>query len=133
MMSVSLHKIDDIAHFHLYSNVKPTAEDIRFKSLALSELKGYVETLNSFFELLCFGHQRAVLPWDYYSSANIPSDIDGGTDIDRLLNNVARESGYLDLPEENPQLWSAMREKLSEAHLAVLNQFRARFGIDPAE
>jgi len=113
-----------IAHFNLSKRVKPTPEEVKTRSLLLPELKGFRDTLNSYFELLCFGHGRAMLPPAYV--------LPGGTDVEEMLSGIARNSYLLSLPENDPELWALNKSEHSESDLRVLNEYRTQFGLSLA-
>ena len=118
-----------IAHYNLQRVTNPTAEQIRQRIFLPSELKQYQNTLNGYFDLLCFGHKRAVLPLEYHPDVTHPLGFDSQSDIERLLDNVARESALLNLPEKNPAYWFIYRQNLSEKSLKILNEYRAKFEL----
>jgi hypothetical protein len=119
-----------IAHFNLTKHVKPTSEVVGARSLLLSELKGFRDTLNSYFELLCFGHGRAMLPIEYWPDEKRPASFE--CDVEELLDGVARNSDWLNLPENHPELWAVHKPEQSEKDLRILNQYRTKFGLPPA-
>lgn len=121
---------DYIAHFNLAANVNPTPEQNKQRVLFFSELKNYRDAVNSFFDLLCFARKKLLLPLDYHPSVIHPGD--ARSDIEQLLDCVARESAVLNLPEENPQHWEAFRKNLSEVYVEKLNQYRTKFGLPEA-
>ena len=122
-----------IAHYNLAKNVSPTPEQIKQRPLLLSELKQYQNTLNDYFDLLCFGHQRALLPIDYHPDVIHPVGTDSRSDIERLLDNVARESSLLNLPENNPDHWNAFRRNLSKENIQTINKYRVKFELPPVQ
>lgn len=113
------------AHLNRVKNTNPTPDQVKQRTFLFSELKRYRDELNLFFNLLCFGHQKALFPWDYYP------DVGNSTDIKRILDNIARESALLNLPENNPAFWSIYRKNLSEHELKLLNEYRAKFELQP--
>jgi len=118
-----------IAHFNLGRRVNPTPEQIRQRTLLFSELKKCCDTLNSFFDLLCFSHQRAVLPIEYHPDVLHPAGVDRRSDVELLLDSLARDSFFLRFPEEDPDFWSLYRKNLTERQIETLNQYRAKFGL----
>jgi len=118
---------DYIAHFNLAANISPTPEQNEQRVLLFSELTSYRDAVNSFFDLLCFARKKLLLPLGYHPDVIHPGD--ARSDIEQLLDCVARESIVLNLPEENPQHWEAFRKNLSEADVKKLNQYRAKFGL----
>lgn len=125
-VSTFKHKITHIrhnyiAHFNLNANVNPTPEQIRERTLLFPELKKYRDIIKSFFDLLCFGHRKALKPIEY--------EYDNCSDIEQLLDNFAKDSALLNLPEKEPDYWPIHRENLSEQELEILNKYRTKFGL----
>ena len=69
----------------------------------------------------------AVLPHDYLYPPGIKS-----TDIEKLLDSVARDSGVLNVPENDPYTWSLRREEFKKADLEIINKYRVQFGLPEA-
>ena len=116
-----------IAHFDREFNLSPEQRgQIR---LSLSQLMKLREGLDRLFETLCFGHGRAVLPWQYDPRVQHPLDLDTRSDIEELLDGVAKDSHILNMPEQQPDSWPHFREGLSEEELQMLNQYRTKFGL----
>jgi hypothetical protein len=118
---------DYIAHFNLEANINPTPEQNAQRALLFSELTSYRDAVNSFFDLLCFARKEVLLPLGYHPDIIHPGD--ARSDIEQLLDCVARESTVLNLPEKTPQHWEAFRKNLSEDYVKKLNQYRTKFGL----
>ena len=118
-----------IAHYNLAKHVNPTPEQIKKRTLFFSELKQYQNTLKEYFDLLCFGAQKLPLHPDYHPDVIHPAGVENRSDIERLLDNVARESDLLNLPEINSYHWEAFRQNLSDESIRILNDYRAKFGL----
>ena len=55
----------------------------------------------------------------------------GLTDIKKILDNIAKESGVLTYKEKQPEMWSAhirylKKEKKLESDLEIINKYRVR-------
>lgn len=96
---------------------------------SLKEIKDMRDSLNSIFNLFCFGHGKAVLPINYISQTRYVDDIDNRSDIEILLNNMAKESPLLKMPEEQPNYWPKYRKTLSTKQINILNHYRKKFGL----
>lgn len=118
---------DCVAHFNFGANVNPTPEQRRQRKLLFSELKKYRDAVNSFFDIFCFSRQRLLLPLGYHPDVVHP--VDDRSDIEQLLDDLARDSVLLNLPEENPHHWAGFRNNLSEQDLQTVNKYRAKFGL----
>jgi hypothetical protein len=51
------------------------------------------------------------------------------TDIEKILNAVARESYALNLPEKNAAVWPHHRAKMSDEELKTFDFWRGRAGL----
>ena len=60
--------------------------DIEERTIFLSEIDDLTEYINSFFQLLHFGHGYGLIHFDYRSEAEHPSD------IETLLDTIAEKS-----------------------------------------
>lgn len=96
---------------------------------SLKEIKDMRNVLNSVFNLFCFGHGKAVLPVNYISQARYADDIDNRSDIEILLDNMAKESPLLKMPEKQSNYWPKYRKTLSGKEINILNHYRKKFGL----
>jgi len=112
-----------IAHMNIMEHIDPNSSELLQKPLVLSELEQYQKTVNEYFELLCFGNFRVLLPWEY-TSDNLQED-----DIDRLLVNIAQHSTLINTPEKNPYLWPSIRDSLTESQVDIINKYRTKLGL----
>lgn len=113
-----------IAHLDKDFNLSP--EQVEEVRVSLSDLSKFRDALNQLFKLLCFGHQWSLLPSQYRP------DMDARSDIEKLLDNIARCSTLLNMPEEQPDYWRRYRETLSEDDLQKVNEYRRKFGLPEA-
>jgi hypothetical protein len=95
----------------------------------ISDLHQIRNALHTLFDALAFDVEYAMLPLDYD-----PRVLHGGpgphtTDIENLLDSVARNSFWLNMPETHPDRWQHARLRISADELAVLNQYRRRLGM----
>ena len=116
-----------IAHFDSTYNLSPEVR--RTLWLLLPDLTNLRDTLNSLFEILCFGHGAGLLPPYYDPKVQHPRDMDPRSDVEVILDNIARNSPILNMPEEQPLAWPFVREGLSEDSLQTLNEYRIEFGL----
>jgi len=116
-----------MAHFDSKCNLSP--QERRKLWLSLPDLTKLRDTLNSLFEILCFRLHRAVLPPYYDPKVLRPRDMDPRSDVEVILDKIARNSPMLNMPEEQPQVWPFHRQKLTKDDLKVLNEYRRKFGL----
>lgn len=116
-----------MAHFDSKCNLSPEVR--RTLWLLLPDLTNLRDALNSLFGILCFGHGRGVLPLYYDPRAQHPRDMDPRSDVEVILDKIARNSPILNMPEEQPQTWPFFRKDLSKDDLQELNEYRKKFGL----
>lgn len=114
---------------HLDKDFNLSSQQIKEMRVSLSDLRVLRDALNQLFEVLCFGYQRHVLPIEYNPEVWHPPGVDARSDIERLLDNVARDSPLLNMPENEPDRWPYFREGLPTDVLQVLNEYRRKFGL----
>lgn len=118
------HKL--MAHFDSKCNLSP--RERRRLWLSLPVLMNLRDTLNSLFEILCFGCERSVLHIAYDPKVQHPRGMDPRSDVEVILDKIARNSPILNMPEEQPQAWPFSRTNLLD-DLQVLNEYRRKFGL----
>ena len=70
-----------------------------------------------------------MLPIEYHPDVLHPAGVDRRSDVELLLDSLARDSFFLRFPEEDPVFWSLYRKNLTERQIETLNQYRAKFGL----
>jgi len=84
------------------------------------------EALNSLFETLCFHHTYRLLPMAY----DLP---DRKPDVERILDLIAAESSFVNLPETRPRVFQRRRKHMAEdGRLEIMNEYRRRLGLAEA-
>jgi len=89
----------------------------------LSELQDLCKEITSLFNALCFNVENLMLPEPYSLNRG------HNTDIEQLLDCLARDSYLLNMPEQNLQRWSVRQQKLTQEQMNVLNRYRRKFGL----
>ena len=103
--------------------------DLTWQPLCLSEFKAIRDTFNDMFDALSFKTEHLMLPADYSPRVQYPAGYDHRTDIEQILDSLARNSVLLNMPEQNPEQWPYQRAALSEQQIEHLNYYRRRFGL----
>jgi hypothetical protein len=99
--------------------------------VALSELKDLCQVLDGVINALGFGTHYSTLPIDYDATVTHPPGVDPRPDVERILDDLARHSEYLNMPERQPQEWPFLCIALSDDDLAAINRYRSKFGLAP--
>lgn len=121
-----------VAHYNFLKNASPTAEEIKARQLDLKVILDTRDFINTMYQVLSFD-RYAYLPVQYYpDSINIAAGGSPGTDIDKLLDLVARNSEAVNMPERQPEYWGHFKESRSPEEIQVLLALRKKFGLPAA-
>jgi hypothetical protein len=101
--------------------------------LDFEELISLRDALNEVLDSLSFNVGHMMLPMDYDSTVQYPSGYHHQTDIDEILDGIAKNSIMLNLPENNPRAWGHWIKKLSEKELELVNNYRIKFRLSEVE
>jgi len=118
-----------IAHYdkEWNSNVDiPKLNKIVLNLEELIEIKSKIEQL---FNVLCFSKKHSTDFMEYSPLIIWPKGETKSTDIEELLDNIAKHSGILNMPEEQSEFWTHYRQQLGEHDLGILNKYRHKFGL----
>ena len=101
-------------------------------SLTFSKIRDIADKMTKLFEAAAFdvGYRYRIMAYD--PTIPPPRGSDGRTDIERILDSVARDSPVLHLPEENPIAWPYTRQGWSAEAIEVFNRYRRRCGLPEA-
>lgn len=92
--------------------------------LSLIELKVLRDELNKLFMLLAFNRHYKMLPDSYDESTS---------DIDRILDGIAKNSRLLNMPEQQPDSWVEYRRSiLPQEKIDLINRYRKKLGLPEA-
>jgi hypothetical protein len=97
--------------------------------LNFEELKTLSNTFNSLLDTLSFNVDRLMLPVQYSPRVIHSRDTDNRSDIEKLLDGIAKDSVILNLPETEPAYWPIYRSRLSQQDLEILNKYRVKFKL----
>jgi|GEM_PF-1861414 len=114
-----------LAHFNHELNTNINPQTLADSAISLADLKSVLDILRELFEALCFNVHRPLWHGGY-------SDSDRQlrrTDIDNLLDSIAKNSALLNLPESNPAIWKNWIADASSNELEILNKYRRKFGL----
>jgi len=100
-----------------------------FPRIDFNELKILTSEVNKLFITISFGVDSLLLPLEYSPRVKHPIGSDNRTDIEKILDSVAKESLILNLPESDPIYWKSYRQGLSQDDTIVLNEYRMKFKL----
>jgi len=99
----------------------------QIKRLKIENLKELAETLNSLLQALSFNVEQLLVPLTYSEYAIQNSD------IENILDSIARGSNILNLPETVPtDAWERQKKRMSLTEIEKLNMYRKKFGLPEA-
>jgi len=101
--------------------------------LDFGELCELRDELNLLLDALSFNVGHMWLPVPYSSEAIHPKGSDSRPDIERILDEIARTSYLLNLPEQNPGMWALELQHRSSEDIKTLSKYRDKFGLPSIE
>lgn len=79
---------------------------------------------------MCFGEGFLFLPIGYEPTAIPPEGVDKRSDIEYILDLIAKDSYLLNMPENNWQGWEIYKQKtLTKEEIYIINKYRKKFGM----
>ncbi len=99
--------------------------------LELSRFHDLVKATQELFDTLSFTTDRRLLPVSYDPAVTHPRGADAQSDIEKILDAMARESYVLNMPENErfPGEWSEQCERLTSEQIAQINYYRKKFKL----
>lgn len=97
--------------------------------VTFGEIKSMRDELNSLLDVLSFNVAHMMLPLQYHPDVRHPPGVDSRPDIEAILDDVARRSILLNLPETNPTSWNFRKDNLPEQDIEILNKYRRKFDL----
>lgn len=111
-----------LVHDYITTGMTPEHEPLSF-----SELKILKDELTDLFRVLSFNIFYSLLPVGYNSG--VSSNSGDRSDIEQILDGIARNSYILNLPERDSILWQSMRSTYSDYQIKQINHYRKKFGL----
>ncbi len=99
-------------------------------NLDVHELIKLVEVTNKLFQSLTFNVQYSLQLMDY--SEDIIHNQAYQTDIEDILDAIAKESDRVNMPEDFPYQWEHLRPMLEQYDIDAINKYRVKFGLPSA-
>lgn len=120
-------KAKDLRDLQIAHSVSDQVDAITF-----AEIREIVRELTRLFEAASFDTEYRYLTFSYDPTVRRPVGIDPRSDIEHILDGIARDGDVLHLPESNPIAWPHMRQGWSPERLEVFNRYRRKFGLPEA-
>ncbi len=119
-----------IVHPDIDFNINASDEDIKKLDVSLPEIYNLTKRLNSLFQLLNLGHifRKTALGIDF-SDLYYPPDAKDPSDIEILLDTIAKESPVMHMPKKELESWLLHRKLLlHDSQIEIFNKYRKKFG-----
>ncbi len=94
--------------------------------IAFQELRAICDQLVKYFNLHSFGCEYKMLPLGYDPTVIHPSGADKKPDIEYILDLIIQDSDVYNMPER--PYWQVFKDKLPSDTIAVINEYRRKFG-----
>jgi hypothetical protein len=98
-------------------------------SISIEEIEKLKDALNFAFNTLSFNVGHQMLPVSYNDNEIRPKGVDHQTDIEDLLDCVAKNSALLNMPEPFPDAWNSHKETYDEERMKIINKYRKKFNL----
>jgi hypothetical protein len=102
------------------------AGNIRVFRLNISQLRDLRDALNSLLNSLAFNVEYGMLPIPYDSRTLRQNE---KTDIEEILDGIAKNSLFLNMPERQPGRWKYRQGRLIGDKLKSFNHYRRKFNM----
>lgn len=99
---------------------------LNLQGISWSEFDIIEDNLINAFNGLSFEAEWMLLPISYDPRVKHPKDTDSRPDIVNILDYIAKESYFLNLPENNPTRWQFEVKEISKEDLEVFNYYRKK-------
>jgi hypothetical protein len=123
-------KIKSLRDAHVAHRLKDQSTGLlepRIDQVSVRELRQLFGAASSLFGAVCIGSSFATLELDL-----IPGTVGGKphkSAIEEILDLVAKDSYFVNLPERRKAYWPTKRKSMSGSDLQLLNTLRAGFGL----
>lgn len=97
--------------------------------LSFAEIKTLFDGLARLFEVASFSSQYGYHFASYNPENLNPDGTPALTDIEEILDSVAKESSILNCPENHPETWPLDRERWPQSTVDVFNRYRRKFSL----
>ena len=113
------------AHLDIKFNTDISDKNIEKRTVYLTEIYELTENIESLFFVLNLGHvfRSTDHGTDFYD-LNYPPDPEDPSDIEVLLDTIAKKSAIMNMPKEDPEGWRLYRKLFDDSQIEILNKYR---------
>ena len=97
------------------------------KPVPFENIISAADFLGNYFNAMSFGTTWHFVPLNFLSE---PSKWHEG-DLGYLLDKIALDSKWFELPEKHPDLWTKLRKSLTKEQMDKINEVRLRYRMNP--
>ncbi len=128
-----LNSIHDLRKKRIAYNLEEFIKDTKnIGRINFDELEKLRDCSNKLFDNLSFGIEHMMVPIPYSDKVIHPKDTDPRPDIEKILDSIAKESGFLNTPERYsnyPSVWKSIKNNWSRETLEIFYKYRDKLGF----
>jgi predicted DNA binding protein len=124
-----LNRIHDLRKKRIAHNLEEFIKDTKnIGRINFDELEKLRDCSNKLFDNLSFRIEHIMVPIPYSDKVIHPKDTDPRSDIEKILDSIAKESYFLNMPELDKYWLEYGKKRITERELKILNEYREKFG-----
>jgi len=125
-----LNRIHDLRKKRIAHNLEEFIKDTKnIGRINFDELEKLCDCSNKLFDNLSFGIGHMMVPISYSDKVIHPKDIDPRPDIEKILDSIAKESYFLNMPELDKYWIEYGKKRMTERELKILNEYREKIRL----
>ena len=133
IMDDILNRVQDLRNKRIAHTIKDYIKDTRnIGRINFKELEKLRDHINLFFENLSFNKKHIMVPIPYSVEVQHPKDSDPRSDIEKILDSIAKESAFLNISEieiKYPTIWKERKKRMTGRELDIFNKYREKLGF----
>jgi len=133
IMDDILNRVQDLRNKRIAHTIKDYIKDTRnIGRINFKELEKLRDHINLFFENLSFNKKHIMVPIPYSVEVQHPKDSDPRSDIEKILDSIAKESAFLNTPERYskwPIVWKERKKRMTQREISIFKKYREKFGF----
>jgi len=110
---------DMIAHFNKHISLKMR----KVNYINIKELEELKDNFNLVLDTISFDAGHEMLPLPYSENIIRPKGIDHRSDLEVILDSIAKNSVILNMPELQPEIWKYTKENYNEEGKKIINKY----------
>lgn len=128
-----LNRVQDLRNKRIAHTIEDYVKDTKnIGRINFSELENLRDYMNLFFENLSFNVKYMMLPIPYCDEVQHPKGTDSRSDIEKILDSIAKESAFLNTPERYskwPTVWKERKKRMTAREQSIFNKYREKLGF----